>query len=180
MPGLPRSGTRLLQLAGPLAIAVAAAVLMQRYLAPGVDVAAMTRGPLGPVVWPKAMLWCLIASALLVFFVRAWDWWRGTPQAQAAGGGEYHEGRGAAGIALLVAYAWALPLAGFAFATAAFIVALLVLGGVRRPRTLVLTAGIGTVMLLYLFVKVSLMPLDRGKGAFETATIALYRLLGIY
>jgi hypothetical protein len=29
-------------------------------------------------------------------------------------------------------------------------------------------------------VKVSLLPLDRGQGAFEQATVALYRLLGIY
>jgi len=29
-------------------------------------------------------------------------------------------------------------------------------------------------------VKVSLLPLDRGKGVFEQATVAIYRLLGIY
>lgn len=171
---------RLVRLAGPLAVAVAAAVLYVHYLAPGVDVASMTRGPLGPVVWPKAMLTGLFVSALAAFVFRLWQWSKGNAGDEPWTEGDYHEGRGAAGIALLIAYAWALPLVGFAFSTAAFIAALLVLGGVRRPRTVVLTVVIGMAALLFLFVKVSLMPLDRGKGAFETATIALYRLLGIY
>jgi hypothetical protein len=54
------------------------------------------------------------------------------------------------------------------------------LGGVRRPLTVVLVATLGTAGVLYLFVKVSVMPLDRGFGWVEQATIALYRLLGIY
>ncbi|MBM3352331.1 MAG: tripartite tricarboxylate transporter TctB family protein [Betaproteobacteria bacterium] len=179
-PGRQFRVTRLLRLAGPLAVAVAAGVFSAFYLAPGVDTASMTRGPLGPVVWPKAMLACLLASAAVVFLVRLWQFAKGVPDDVDGGKGEYHEGRGAAAIAVLLAYAWALPIAGFAFSTAVFIAAVLLLGGVRRPRTVVLTAGIGTVALLYVFVKVSLMPLDRGKGAFETATITLYRLLGIY
>ena len=54
------------------------------------------------------------------------------------------------------------------------------LGRVRRPLTVVLVSTLGTAAILYLFVKVSLMPLDRGQGVFEQATIALYRILGIY
>lgn len=180
MPASPLTGSQLLRLAGPLAVALAAGVLSARYLAPGIDVASMTRGPLGPVVWPKTMLACLVASALAVFALRLWQWRRGASDDMPEAEGDYHEGRGALAIALLLAYAWALPTVGFAFSTAVFIAAVLLLGGVRRPRTVALTATIGTTMILYLFVKVSLMPLDRGKGAFEAATIALYRLLGIY
>jgi putative tricarboxylic transport membrane protein len=43
-----------------------------------------------------------------------------------------------------------------------------------------LISVLGTIGILYFFVKLSAMPLDRGKGAFEQATVALYRLLGIY
>ena len=57
---------------------------------------------------------------------------------------------------------------------------MLVLGGYRRPVAVALVSTIGTLLILYLFVKASAMPLDRGKGIFEQATIVLYRLLGIY
>ena len=172
--------TRLLSLGGPVAIAFAALVLSAFYVSPGVDTTNMTRGPLGPVVWPKGALACLFVSALAVIVVRLWQLAKGTPDQAEGDAGEYHEGRGAAAIALLLAYAWALPVAGFAISTAALIVGVLLLGGVRRPRTVILTAVIGTVALLYMFVKVSMMPLDRGKGVLETATVALYRLLGIF
>ena len=176
---MPDSIKTIARLAAPLAVALAAVLLATRFLAPGVDVEAMTRGPLGPVTWPKAMLVCLIACASALFLLRLWQW-KTAASTDHAPGGEYSEGRGAAGIALLVAYAWALPEAGFALASAAFIAGWLALGGMRRPIAMGLTAAIGTVLLLYLFVKVSLMPLDRGKGVFEAATVALYRLLGIY
>lgn len=39
---------------------------------------------------------------------------------------------------------------------------------------------IGSVALLYLFVKLALMPLDRGVGAIGEFTVQLYRWLGIY
>jgi hypothetical protein len=41
-------------------------------------------------------------------------------------------------------------------------------------------AVIGTVALLYTFVKLTTLPLDRGIGVFDSLTVSLYRLLGIY
>lgn len=176
---MPASLRRLVGIGAPLALAAVAWLLATRYLAPGVDVDAMGRGPLGPVTWPKAMLYCLMASALALCALRGWQALR-PPAAATAVADEYHEARGGAGIALLIAYAWLVPETGFAIATFGFVTGWLLLGGLRRPLAILLTASVGTVALLYLFVKVSLMPLDRGRGAFETVTVALYRLLGIY
>ena len=84
------------------------------------------------------------------------------------------------GIALVLAYGFSLPWLGFALTTLTYIVAWLLLGGVRRPLQIALTGLIGTAVFLYFFVKVALMPLDRGVGAIGEFSVALYRVMGIY
>jgi putative tricarboxylic transport membrane protein len=169
---------RLLRLAVPLGGALLAMLLAERFVAPGVDVAALSRGMVGPTTWPKAMLYCAALCAAGMFVVRLVESAR--PSRPAEEPSPYHEGRSAAAVGLLVAYGIAIPFIGLAWATLAFLAAWIVLGGVRRPALVTLVATLGTAGILYLFVKVSLMPLDRGKGVFEQATVALYRVLGIY
>lgn len=173
----------LARLAFPLAVAGGAWLVARSHLAPGVDVEAITRGIAGPTTWPKVMLYCVLACAAALFVRTLFGLIAGArvpaqPRAEADAG--YHEARLLAGIALLMAYGYAIPAIGFAWSTVAFLVAWMALGGLRRPVAILLTSAIGTAALLYLFVKVSLMPLDRGKGVFEQATVALYRVLGIY
>jgi putative tricarboxylic transport membrane protein len=84
------------------------------------------------------------------------------------------------GLALALAYAFAIPWLGFTLATVVFLLLWFVLGGIRQPRQLALVTTLGTVAVLYVFVKLALMPLDKGAGAFGDFTIALFRLLGIY
>ena len=84
------------------------------------------------------------------------------------------------GLALAVVYAVAIPWAGFTAATVVFLLLWFLVGGIRKPLQLISVTLIGTVVLLYVFVKLALMPLDRGQGAFGEFTIALFRLLGIY
>jgi putative tricarboxylic transport membrane protein len=177
-------GPAVIRLVVPAAIVAAAWLLAHDFLAPGVDVEAMTRGIVGPTTWPKVMLYCIAACAVVLFCVRLRAV-LGDGTAAPAGdpggaGGAMHERKAVVGIALLVAYGVAIPAIGFALATVLFLAGWLLLGGVRRPVTIALTSLVGTVALLYLFVKVSTLPLDRGKGAFELATVAIYRLLGIY
>ena len=165
----------------PLALAAAACVLAARFVAPGVDLAAMTRGVVGPATWPKAMLYCAAVGAGLLTLSRLFEALAtSSEQAEAAAGLEYHEARSLGAIALVLAYGFAIPLLGIAWATLAFIAAWLLLSGVRRPLFVTMVSVLGTAGILYLFVKLSLMPLDRGTGVFEQATVALYRLLRIY
>jgi len=165
----------------PLAAAAGSGVLALFYVAPGVDLAAMTRGVIGPATWPKAMLLSAAAAGALLAVLRLLEALalRSTRE-PAVGEDEYHEARSIGAIALLVGYGVAIPLVGIAWATPVFLAGWLLLGGLRRPLLIGLTSILGTLAILYFFVKVSLMPLDRGKGIFEQATVALYRLLGIY
>jgi len=61
-----------------------------------------------------------------------------------------------------------------------FLLAFMRLVGMRRPLPLVVTATLGTVALLSVFVKVVYLPLPKGAGVLEDFTIFLYRLLRIF
>lgn len=170
----------LLKLFVPLAAAVGAYVLGSSFVAPGLD-PSMSRGMVGPATWPKAMLYFAAICAAGLFLQGLLTVRAPPSEAEAQSGpGEYAELRSLGAIGLLLAYGLSIPLLGIAWSTLAFVAAWLVLGGFRRPLTVVLVSTLGTVGILYLFVKLSVMPLDRGVGWVEQATIALYRLLGIY
>lgn len=168
------------RLAVPLAAATAAVVLARGYIAPGVDLDGMARGVAGPGTWPKLMLYGAAACALAVFVRNLLALRYAALVGAAPRGPGYNEGKLLAGMALLVAYGLGIAMVGIAWATLAFLAAWLVLSGLRRPLAVTLVSVLGTAGILYLFVKLCLMPLERGKGVFEQATIALYRVLGIY
>ena len=73
-----------------------------------------------------------------------------------------------------------LPLVGFSLATAVFIVAICLLGGLRKALVIGPVSLLGTAALLWVFVGLALMPLDRGQGIFGRFSLAVLRGLGIY
>ena len=170
----------ILRVVMPLAAATTCVVVALFYVAPGVDFASMARGVVSPVTWPKAMLLAAAAAGALLALVRLLELLSLREPNPAQTGEDYHEGRSIGAVALLVAYGVAIPFIGIAWSTPVFIAGWLLLGGIRKPLTVGLVSILGSVGMLYFFVKLSVMPLDRGKGVFEQATVALYRLLGIY
>jgi len=170
-------------LAAPLAFAAAAAWLTGHVTDRPEEAAAMARGIAGPTTWPTVMLWLVAALSLiwavqrLATLLRAKE---GTPPvdllATAATGGWQVW----LGIVLVMAYGFSLPILGFAVATVSYMLLWLVLGGVRSTLQLLLIPLIGTVVMMYVFLKLALMPLDRGIGAIGEFSIWLYRVLGIY
>jgi putative tricarboxylic transport membrane protein len=169
------------RLAVPLAAAAAALVLARWFIAPGVDLDGMARGVAGPGSWPKLMLFGVAACAFAVFVRNLLELRRAAARPRAADDDPgYNDAKLLAGMALLVAYGAGITALGIAWATLLFLAGWLTLSGLRRPLPVTLVSVLGTAGILYLFVKLCLMPLDRGKGVFEEATIALYRLLGIY
>ncbi len=169
-----------LRIALPLAVAASCTYIAFFRISPGMDFSAMARGIVSPVTWPKAMLLSAAAAGALLALVNLLELLSlRAPRAEVAGE-EYHEARSIGSIALLVAYGIAIPFIGIAWATPVFIAGWLLLGGIRQPVKVALIAILGSIGVLYFFVKLSLMPLERGKGVFEQATVALYRLLGIY
>jgi len=84
------------------------------------------------------------------------------------------------GVAVILTYGFAIPYVGFPLATFLFLAVWCFLGRVRSLLTVSLICLVGTVVLLYMFVALAKMPLDRGMGPFNEWTISLYRVLRIY
>ncbi|MBI3095164.1 MAG: tripartite tricarboxylate transporter TctB family protein [Rhodocyclales bacterium] len=154
----------------------------------------MARGLATPLTWPKLMLAGVGICALGWAIEQGWKAFNVLPPPPSAAEealefgdvGFEQENDDAPllpivfGLSLAMAYAFVIPWVGFTAATVVFLLLWFLVGGIRKPLQLISVTLIGTVVLLYVFVKLALMPLDRGQGAFGELTIALFRLLGIY
>jgi putative tricarboxylic transport membrane protein len=140
----------------------------------------MARG-LGPGFWPRLALIGL-ALACVAKFVE--EWRRARAGAIVTAGGDARppisHAKLAAGIGLIMLYVLLAPYVGFPLVTALFIATFMVLCGTRSVRAVVANVVVGTVGLLYLFVKLVYLPLPKGDGPFETLTLALYRALRLF
>jgi putative tricarboxylic transport membrane protein len=161
------------RVAAPLVGLVLAAALF--VASRGLD-AVVREGQLGPGFWPRLVLLGLGAACLL----KAVAEWRtaGRPAEEAP---EPIDGaRLAVAIALIVLYVLVLPWAGFALTTVAFIAGFMTLAGARSPLLIGANALLGTVVLLYGFVRLVYLPLPKGDGVFEAVTLLVYRTLRLF
>jgi putative tricarboxylic transport membrane protein len=143
-------------------------------------------GRLGPAFWPRLVLVCLAGTCL----VRLAGALRGRSTTAAAGPdttvavdnapGTIRWARLGAAIALILLYVLATPVTGFPLTTVGFVAGFMWVSGARSAAGIAAAAVLGTVGLLYLFVKAVYLPLPKGDGPFEAATLALYRLLRIF
>jgi len=132
-------------------------------------------GSLGPGFWPRlALLGLGLACA-----AKAVQEWRGATRT-ASDREPISVMTLATAVALVVLYAALTPVLGFPMTTAAFIVAFMMLAGVRSGAGLAASAVVGTIGLIYVFVRVVYLPLPKGDGPFETFTVALYRALRVF
>jgi putative tricarboxylic transport membrane protein len=166
MGALGRLGAPLLGLAAALALHVAGR---------GLDEVAR-EGQLGPGFWPRAVLIGL-ALACVAKLVQGWRAPAGPPAVDRP---ELSTPKLVAGLASIAGSVAAAPVLGFPLATALFVAGFMLLGGTRSAAGIIAAAGLGTVALLYLFVKVVYLPLPKGDGPFEALTLALYRALRIF
>jgi hypothetical protein len=166
-------------LVGPVILIAAAALL---WVAAADIPVVPVPGQLGPDFWPRlALAGLAVASVVKIVQVvrgRGREPLGAEPEAAAPGALEGR--RLAAAVALLFGYVAAIPLVGFVFATPVFLALFAWAGGYRRPVTVGACAVAGTLLLLYVFVKVVYVPLPRGEGPFLDATVGLYRLLGLF
>ncbi|MBN8473895.1 tripartite tricarboxylate transporter TctB family protein [Sulfuritalea sp.] len=177
-----------------LLVALAALVFSHSVVDDPQMVQSMARGLASPLTWPKLMLAGVSLCALGWAIEEGWKAYNVLPpelskEEEALEFGDVGFEKDGddipllpiiLGLSLAMAYAFVIPWAGFTAATVVFLLLWLVVGGIRKPLQLFSVTLIGTVVLLYVFVKLALMPLDRGQGAFGEFTIALFRLLGIY
>lgn len=171
-----------LRLIMPVACLAGGLVLPSMILDAGRTVRA--RG-LGPTAWPEFMLTLIAALSVVWIIQEVIVWRRGLRNPVAAAPVEpaeadYDYRKAVIGMVLVVGYGWALPLVGFTLATAVFIAAICLLGGIRRALVIVPVSVLGTAVLLWVFMGLALMPLDRGEGPFGRFSLAVLRGLGIY
>lgn len=169
------------RLATPAALLAGSLLLSQHVVRDSTMIASLP-DPVGPAGWPRLMLGAVGLCAVIWIGKEILALWRAAhrPKPVDEEYEGYAHGRALIGLGLVVLYGAALPQVGFPVATAAFVALWCLIGGIRRPLTLTLVTGIGCVVLLYVFVLLAQMPLNRGQGVFDGFTVALYRLLGIY
>ena len=167
-------------LAAPVLLLVAC-LLLWNAVVPDPGLIEGMPGTVGPTGWPHAVLVCLAVLALA--------WTAREVRVLVRGGGTtaasepaepYDNLRAVVGVGIVVLYGGLLPIVGFPLATVALIVVWCLLGRLYRPVVIAATSLLGTAVLLYVFVMLALMPLDRGRGPFDAVTVRLYQLMHIY
>lgn len=151
-------------------------------------------GTLGPDFWPKVVLAGLLVICL--YEVMRIVVFRGTEASgvlqEIAGDSEAaHEGEGyvhveaksplllIAGILWTALYVWLIQRLGFVVATAPYLAGFLALGGYRRWGVNAAVSVIGTLLMMFFFMKVVYVSLPIGQEPFAQVTLALMRLMGI-
>lgn len=138
------------------------------------------KGQLGPDVWPRLILGGLIALSLLKGALALAGPGRATGPGEEAEGVSRDWRKLVGGIVLVLVYVYFATLLGFPLANFLFLLSFMYLGGERRRVLLLPLPALGTIALLYLFVKVVYLPLPRGLWIFDDLTIALFRVLRIF
>jgi putative tricarboxylic transport membrane protein len=164
-----------LDLKGPLLIFLIA--LCFYFLSGKIEVASMP-GQLGPAFWPRVilvllMISCGIKAAEILFAYKKVSTTEGEPSSTQA----TNFTKLAVLIALVIGVVVAMDKIGFLLSTFLFLILFLRVTGVRKTFRLIFIPVLGTVFLLFLFIKVVYLPLPKGAWFFDEVTIFLYRLL---
>lgn len=176
------------QVCGPALVIVLAVALLIALHTLDASQLAMGNGTIGPTTWPTyTLVGIVLFSGLMLAarcrkqFLRARsDAADGANAAPAIPKEELNNLRLALGLIAIMLYGPGIAYIGFAFSTAAFLFLWLIITGTNRLRTLVGVSGLGTIGLVYMFIKVAYTPLPRGVGVFDQLTLSFYRLLGIF
>jgi len=153
-------------------------------------------GTLGPDFWPKAILALLIATCVYEIGKRLLS---KTPDVEVGGvleeivgeSAETHADMGGtaaveshpwlllAGMALTAFYVFIIQSLGFFLATAPYLALFMVLGGYRRLVVMAVTSVLGTLLMLFFFMKVVYVSLPIGEAPFSAVTLFLMQVMGI-
>ncbi|MDP2240726.1 MAG: tripartite tricarboxylate transporter TctB family protein [Burkholderiales bacterium] len=153
-------------------------------------------GTLGPDFWPKAILALLIATCAYEIGRRVFS---RSPHKEVGGvleelveaSAETHGNMGgtaaaeshpwllAAGMALTALYVFSIQTLGFTLATATYLALFITLGGYRRWGVIAATSVLGTLLLLFFFMKVVYVSLPIGEAPFSAVTLFLMQVMGI-
>jgi putative tricarboxylic transport membrane protein len=137
-------------------------------------------GQLGSAFWPKALLILLMISCV----IKAVEAYR----TAAKEGAVAAKGKASSTVDPLIlslmivsvlGVVFLMDMIGFILANFLFLVFFMIITGYRRISRIILISALGTIVLLYLFVKVVYIPLPKGQFFFNDLTIFIYRILYI-
>ena len=148
---------------------------------------------LGPAFWPRLILGLAICVCVFEIGFRQFTDMEGVSGllAQVTNEMEKTDGdveeeqfeanpwRLVSGVILTVLYVWIMPLIGFTLSTLLFTGLFIRMGGYRKTAVTAVVSLLGTLLLVFLFMKVVYVSLPLGKGIFGDISIALLPLLGI-
>jgi hypothetical protein len=181
MEGIRRPWRRVVSsgLCGPVAVTlVSLLLLLHVFTTATIGVQA---GAYGPQSWPQFALILLVVGLGLHCAIRARNYTSGRAVPRNA---EQPTLPGATRVtgatALIAVYGAGFVYAGFLFSTIAFLAAWLTYTRYRKLLPTVLISVLGTILPLYLLIKVAYMPLPRGVGLLEDATVQLYHWLRLF
>lgn len=143
-------------------------------------------GELGPAWWPRLLI-ILLGLCVLVQMARkaaAIDSPVRTGDTEPGPDGEdprpFDARRAGVAVLAVVGYVLAAIYLGYLIATAAFVVAFLLLAG-RRTVALDAAVGVGAALAFsFVFLKVVYIAVPSGVGGFDAFTVWVYGLIGIY
>lgn len=150
-------------------------------------------GVLGPDFWPKAILALALFTCAGKIVTGLLAGRRGDiggvleammEEAERHGAvpaarGERHPWLLFGGMALSALYVWAVTPLGFFSATVPYLAAFMALGGYRRWGVIAAASALGTLLLLFVFMKLVYVSLPIGRGPFEQVTLFLMQLMAI-
>jgi putative tricarboxylic transport membrane protein len=151
-------------------------------------------GRIGPDVWPKAilalsMLTCAFQIVKILFFGGAGEQVPGVLESiiEEAPARESTETTPepryprliVGGIILTVAYVVLIDRLGFFLCTFAYLAAFAWIGRYRRPVVVLASSLIGSLLFMFVFMKVVYVSLPLGQEPFSQVTFLLMRLMGI-
>ena len=134
-------------------------------------------GQLGPAFWPKAILLLLMVGCGIKTIELLLGRRKGGTIEGEAPLPSVHVPRLLGLIGIIIGAVALMNEIGFLLTNLLFLLSFMYLAGVRKKSTLILSSVLGTVILLYLFVKVVYLPLPKGSWFFHDLTLAIYRLL---
>ena len=149
------------------------------YLYADIDVGPPPPGQLGPAFWPKVCFAGIAVAAAFKTFQVLKEHSKLVAQAGREALKAMDNRKLAVMIALIILVVPAIEYLGFPIASILFFYVFMRVAGEKKLVRLWSISIIGTVALLYLFVKVVYIPLPRGEWVFDELTLFIYRILFI-
>jgi putative tricarboxylic transport membrane protein len=162
------------------------------FIAGRIDFAA-PGGRIGPDFWPRtilllAMATCAYEIIKTLFFGKTESELGGVLQsilkeapadAQENKPEKTYPYRLLAGIAITVGYAWVIEYLGFFLTTFLYLAAFMAIGRYRRWGVVLGTSFVGSLVFMFIFMKIVYVSLPLGQGPFAELSFMLMRLMGI-